>query len=230
MKTNLFLSIALSAAIFGCGNSNYSLNSNKQSSEPLAKTAVAAVATTCTITPTIQAWNALSQTQKNTKILAVAQTMNGCNYSRYIPPVECKPWVQSYVVLPASGLTIGSNTSGNPNYFSWNSATCFNNQIVKLYSNSSSLPWVVPGQIIQMWWTPRLASGSLGAPGPHTAIVVSNTSGYIDDTKNYMIWIDCNFSPKYTVSVHKVTYADFKLFTTATVNYPQLGFSVYQIQ
>ncbi len=227
MKKYLCFALVLSAAILGC--SNNPVNSSKeQLVQPLA-----AVATTCTITPTLQAWNLLSQPQKNAKLLAFAQAMNGNNYSNYIPPVECKPWVQSYVVLPVSGITIGANTcdhGGTPNYYSWLSADCFNSQVVKLYSNASSLPWVAPGQIFQLWWTPRLANGSLGPQGPHTAIVVSNTSGYTDDTKNCMMWIDCNFSPKYTVSVHKVTYADFKLFTTATVNNPLLGFSVYQIQ
>jgi len=224
MKTNLALSIALLVVVLGC--SNNPVNSSKEQPPQ----SMAAATTTCTVTPTLQAWNALTQTQKNAKILTVAQTMVGNNYSQYIPPVECKPWVQSYVVLPASGLMIGTNTSGNPNYFSWNSATCFNGQIVKMYSNSGSLPWINPGMIIQMWWTPRKSDGTLAAPGPHTAIVTANVFGYTDDTKNCMTWIDCNYRNDYTVRVHSISYADFKLFTTASASYPALGFSAYQIE
>jgi hypothetical protein len=227
MKTNLFFSIALLSAIWGC--SNNPVNSSKE--QPVQS--LAAVATACTVTPIMQTWNSLTQTQKNAKILAVAQSMNGNNYSSI--GLQCKQWVQSYVVLPASGITIGANTcdyGGNPNYYSWLSASCFNSQVVKLYSSSTgSLPIFFPGQIIQMWWTPKMANGSVGTPGPHTTIVVSDKiSGSLDDSKDTMTWIDCNYAPKYTVSVHKISHAEFRTSATATTKYPQLGFSVYLIE
>ncbi len=221
MKKYLCLVLVLSAAILGC--SNNPVNSSKeQSVQPLAS-----VATTCTITPTLQVWNALSQTQKNAKILTVAQTMVGNNYSSI--NLQCKQWVQSYVVLPASGITIGANTcsnGGNPDYHSWLSADCFNNQVVKKYSwNSGTMPYMLPGNILQIWWT-----NAAGVPGPHTAILVSDIMYGFGDVKDTMTWIDCNYNYDNTVRVHKITYAAFKSHATATQALPQLGFSVYQIQ
>lgn len=216
MRTNLFLSIALLATILGC--SNNPVNSSKEQSSSV-------VAATCTITPTLQTWNTLSQTQKNAKILAVAQTMVGNNYSSI--NLQCKQWVQSYVVLPASGITIGVNsyTPNDPDNYSWESTTCFNNQVVKIYSNNSGfIPFLMPGMIIQMWWT------ASGVPGPHTTILISDKMYGLGDTKDTMTWIDCNYHPACTVSIHKITYASFKSMVTATTKYPQLGYSLYQIQ
>ncbi|MDD5528059.1 MAG: hypothetical protein PHO56_03755 [Patescibacteria group bacterium] len=209
MKTNLFLSLVLAVAIFGCGNGNYSVNSSKES---LSKTEAVASVSGCTITPAMQAWNALSQSAKDLKLFSVALYDNGKNFCA--ADIECKQWV-SNVVFVASGIRLPANTNGDR---SWGSYPCPN-----IVSRGSISPASVNGMdIIQMWWRcPKKGGGY--STGPHTAIVISK-----DATS--MQWIDCNYLGCCLVGIHTVTFANFSAYTGPNSGAPGTGYTVYHIQ
>jgi hypothetical protein len=215
MKTNLFISLALSAAILGCGNSNYSINSNKQSSEPLAKTAVVATASGCVTNKTMIAWNLLSQAQMDALLLKIAKAEVGYNYCA--TDLECKAWVQK-IVLAASGVTLGINTSGG---LLWDQGTmmCMSNFLFRGSISPSSIGSL---DIIQMYWRYVNHSNGKVTICAHTAIVISN-----DGTT--MQWIDCNFTPCCVVAIHSVTCADFAKFTGPNSGASGTGYNVYHI-
>ncbi|MDD5528064.1 MAG: hypothetical protein PHO56_03780 [Patescibacteria group bacterium] len=209
MKTNLFLSLVLAVAIFGCGNGNYSVNSSKES---LSKTEAVASVSGCTITPAMQAWNALSQSAKDLKLFSVALYDDGKDFSA--SKLQCKPWVQK-VVFAASGITVPGTQSGD---CSWGNDPCGN-----IISRGSAAPSDINSMdIIQMRWRCRLSIGGYET-GPHTAIVISK-----DATS--MKWIYCNYVKAYTVGMHTITFADFAKFTGPNSGASGTGYTVYHVR
>jgi hypothetical protein len=188
----VFLAVILSSVIISCGNSNYSLNSNKEQS--LSTTEVASVPCQCQ-TAAILAWNKISrQSLKDSALYNIAMLQ----YTNYVTPLQCKGWIQDRV-FKASGLTLPLNAS---NLYSW------------VQVNSTADSWVCGNivarstliqnarfmDIIQMKLT--LSDGTIS---PHTAFVFStDASG--------MTWLDCNWDYKHTpcfVTIHYITYASF---------------------
>ncbi|MDD5527374.1 MAG: hypothetical protein PHO56_00115 [Patescibacteria group bacterium] len=212
MKTKLILPLILSAAIFGCGNSNYSVNGSKEQSTPhgLAKVV------NCIDATLLQTWNAMTQTSRDSKLFSVGLYYVGKNVG-----VECKPWVTN-VVLAASGITLPNNTNNDRSWMS--NDYCGNPCIgVNVVSRGTVSPSSMNGMdIIQMRWRCRYKDGSYST-GPHTAFLISK------DSKN-MTWLDCNYVGHDSVGTHSVCCDSFVKWTGPNSGGLNTGYTVYHVQ
>jgi|GEM_PF-3639212 hypothetical protein len=206
MKKYFFLSLVLLAVIFGC--SNNPINSSKeQSAQPTM------VASGCTQSAAMKAWEALTQTARDDKIINLANSQIGGTDAG-----QCKGWVQ-HVVKAASNQAIDIPATNPTDQRYWYTDPC-----MPVYGRSTMIENVGRADILQMYYNVRLKDGSF-AVGPHTAFVLSKNA-------TSMTWLDCNFvgPGANRIGTHTVTYADFKLFTTPTTKNPNLGWNVYHVQ
>ncbi len=148
-----------------------------------------------------QTWHQLTQSQRNTLILAQGNVDNGKMTS-----YTCKTWVQLRVIPMISGGAV--TIPQNRNNYSW-----FPAPYVYAHQQPFRIEWSSPGQIVQM----QVPNRTTGILGPHTAIIASFTSSEV-------ILLDCNWYGDGKVQYHPVAYNDFYRWVQ---NY---NYTVYTIQ
>lgn len=148
-------------------------------------------------------WTSITQADRNARIIAQAQHDYG------LVGGACKPWAYD-VVRVASNLANGFYGPGLTNAYTrlLPATSSFNGEWAAAYywdSNqyvsgitAQSLPYIVPGNIIQM--RIRMIDGSYT---PHTAIVESNTVG------QSLTFLESNYSGNYVVGRRTITYNSF---------------------
>ncbi|HTX86623.1 MAG TPA: hypothetical protein VMC41_00970 [Candidatus Nanoarchaeia archaeon] len=219
MKKYFFLLLALSAVILGC--SNNPVNSSKeQSIQP-----VAAVASGCTQSAAMKAWEALSQATRDQKILSLATWEMG-GYNTYNSG-QCWGWVY-HVVSVASGCAVFIPLYDPNNMSMWQSAPC-----MPIQGRCTMIENCIPMDIIQMYWNVRMAGGTYKVT-QHTAFFL-NGNVTSNGVKGFFM-LDCNFVPAPSgpkdnyIGIHFVSYSDFYSFTRPTTANPKLGYNVYHVQ
>jgi hypothetical protein len=147
MKSQLFLSVFVSSAIFfGCSN---------QSPVSVSSSGNSAVAVTAAD------WNGFNQSKKDMTIFSVAMSYIGQANN------NCKLFVCTVVNTASGGAVTIPGTADKPNQYMWK--TLPGNIVNK---NINDIANVAPMDIIQMYYYPGAAYGWT----THTAIVVSKTS------------------------------------------------------
>jgi hypothetical protein len=134
MKTNLFLSMALSAAILGCNNNPVN-SSKEQFVQPIA-----ALSSGCAQSAAMKTWEALPQATKDSKILSLAASEIG-KYNTHNTGT-CYGWV-SYIVLTASGGAVQIPPYYPNNMSMWQDAPC-----MPIQGRSTMVEYCIPGDII----------------------------------------------------------------------------------
>jgi hypothetical protein len=219
MKTNLLVSLALSAVILGCGNSNFSVNSNTESSESLAKNATVAIASGCTQSPALKTWEALPQATKDYKITNLAFCECGGSNSG-----QCYGFVRDVISMATNQGVVF------PMYDKTNMKVLILDLCMPIYGRSTMVENCIPGDIIQMYWNCPKRGGGYELT-QHTAIflngnvAVPNRPGVMG-----MAWVDCNYVGTNLIGTHIVAYSDFYSYTKPTTANPKLGYNVYHVQ